>query len=68
MSTLETQYKNYLKQNPDSKLSFEEWGSQILVKPINEFLNSITPKPPEPPKDRRLREDGKDLIPPKTYQ
>jgi hypothetical protein len=55
MSTLETQYKNYLKQNPDSKLSFDEWESQILVKPINEFLNSITPKPPEPPKDRRLK-------------
>lgn len=23
--TLETQYKNFLKDNPDSKLTFEEW-------------------------------------------
>jgi hypothetical protein len=37
MSTLETQYKNYLKQNPDSKLSFEEWESQILVKPLKKY-------------------------------
>lgn len=33
MATLETQYKNYLKDNPDSKFSFDEWkvwfGNQI---------------------------------------
>ena len=26
MSTLETQYKNYLKENPESTFTFEEWS------------------------------------------
>jgi hypothetical protein len=26
MATLETQYKNFLSDNPDSKLTFEEWS------------------------------------------
>lgn len=26
MSTLETQYKNYLKENPESAFTFEEWS------------------------------------------
>ena len=30
MSNLETQYKNYLKQNPDSKLTFGEWKSTVF--------------------------------------
>jgi hypothetical protein len=25
MATLETQYKNYLRDNPDSKFTFDEW-------------------------------------------
>jgi len=25
MATLETQYKNFLSENPDSKFTFEEW-------------------------------------------
>lgn len=25
MATLETQYKNYLKDNPDSEFTFDEW-------------------------------------------
>ena len=25
MSTLQTQYKNYLEKNPDNPLSYEEW-------------------------------------------
>ena len=33
MATLETQYKNYLKDNPDSEFTFDEWrvwlGEQI---------------------------------------
>lgn len=31
-------------------------------------LKWYIPKPPEPPKDRILREDGKRLIPPKNYR
>lgn len=39
MAKLETQYKNYLKRNPDSKLSFEEWKNELfksLAKDLNE--------------------------------
>ena len=32
MSLLETQYQNYLKENPDSKLNFEEWQWQVWRK------------------------------------
>lgn len=31
MATLEKQYKNYLKENPDSKFTFDEWKSNIFV-------------------------------------
>lgn len=37
MATLETQYKNYLRDNPDSILSFEEWKEQ-LAEGIREAL------------------------------
>lgn len=39
MAKLETQYKNYLKQNPDSKLTFEEWKSTVLVPMLHEGLS-----------------------------
>lgn len=39
MSKLETQYKNYLKQNPDSKLTFEEWKSTVLSPKLHEALS-----------------------------
>lgn len=39
MLKLETQYKNYLKQNPDSKLTFEEWKSTILSPKLYEGLS-----------------------------
>jgi hypothetical protein len=45
MATLETQYKNYLENNPDSKLTFEQWIDQTFS-PIPEVianLQSITP-------------------------
>jgi hypothetical protein len=35
---------------------------------ISDVIGSSIPKPPEPPKDRILREDGKGLIPPKNYR
>ena len=31
MSTLETQYKEYLIKNPESKLSFEDWRQDVLI-------------------------------------
>ena len=39
MSTLETQYKNYLKENPNSKLTFEEWQIQIHIPIIKKFID-----------------------------
>lgn len=30
MSTLETQYKQYLSENPDSKFTFDDWRQEIL--------------------------------------
>jgi len=30
MSTLKTQYKNFLKDNPNSTLTFEQWKKEIL--------------------------------------
>jgi hypothetical protein len=35
---------------------------------IGVVSGSFIPKPPEPPKDRVLREDGKGLVPPKNYR
>jgi hypothetical protein len=35
---------------------------------IGSVSGSCIPKPPEPPKDRILREDGKGLVPPKNYR
>lgn len=29
MSTLETQYRNYLSDNPESKFTFEEWKDDM---------------------------------------
>ena len=39
MSTLNTQYKNYLKGNPNSKLTFEEWQIQIHIPIIKKFID-----------------------------
>lgn len=49
MATLETQYKNYLKDNPDSKFTFDEWkewfASNIILPEIETveeyFLSNI---------------------------
>ena len=40
MATLETQYKNFILDNPDSKLTFEEW-KEWLGKQIEEALKDI---------------------------
>ncbi len=39
MSTLNTQYKNYLKENPNSKLTYEEWQIQIHIPIIKKFID-----------------------------
>jgi hypothetical protein len=40
MATLETQYKNFMSENPDSTFTFDEWKKwfgENLVKGIKEF-------------------------------
>ena len=39
MVTLETQYQNYLKENPTSKLTYDEWMEQIWTSRIINFKN-----------------------------
>jgi hypothetical protein len=45
MSTLETQYKNYLKENPESTFTFEEWSdwkfSNMEIPPPHNGLRPI---------------------------
>ena len=40
MATLETQYKNYLLENPDSKFTFDEW-KVWLGNQLNEALEDL---------------------------
>ena len=47
MATLETQYKNYLNDNPNSEITFDEWkewfGNQ-LVNAFKKMEENKTPK------------------------
>ena len=40
MASLETQYENYLLENPESKLTFEEW-TVLLGKKLEQVLKDI---------------------------
>lgn len=40
MTTLETQYKNFLLENPELNLTFEEW-KEWLGKQLEESLKDI---------------------------
>jgi len=39
MATLETQYKNYLSNHPDSKFTFDEWKSTVFSELILKGLS-----------------------------
>jgi len=41
--TLETQYKNFLKDNPNAKLSFEKWN-KMNSRLIRQTIINITKK------------------------
>jgi recombinational DNA repair protein RecR len=41
MSTLETQYKSFLSNNPDSEFTFEEW-KDYKAKNIQESITRMT--------------------------
>ena len=40
MATLETQYKNFILENPESQLTFDEW-KEWLAKQIEEELKKL---------------------------
>lgn len=48
MATLESQYRNYLLDNPNSQISFENWKTDILMPPIKVVLKDI---------DKKLKQD-----------
>jgi hypothetical protein len=39
MATLETQYKDYLIEHPNSTFSFEEWKEHVLGRKLDTVLN-----------------------------
>jgi len=39
MTRLQTQYKNYLKRNPDSDYSYEEWRENVLTPILQKSQN-----------------------------
>lgn len=41
MSTLETQYKNYKKENPNSKYNFEEWMEKVHKPYLQDAIEQI---------------------------
>jgi len=49
MATLETQYKNFLLENPNSKFTFDEW-KEWFGKQLGEVL-----------KDIKIKEYGKEV-------
>jgi len=38
MAKLETQYNNYLKSNPDSKYTYDEWMDNVFLPPIEKHF------------------------------
>ena len=45
--TLELQYKNYLKNNPDSDLTQDQWMNQILGPMLQKALSQMGNEGPE---------------------
>ena len=45
--TLESQYKNYLKNNPDSDLTQDQWMNQVLVPMLQKALSQMGNEGPE---------------------
>jgi hypothetical protein len=42
MSTLKSQYENYLFENQESKMTFEEWEKQVFEPKIKKFMERDT--------------------------
>jgi chaperonin cofactor prefoldin len=61
MATLETQYKNYLNENPESDLSFEDWIIRLGENIKSEFEKMMEEiKTPEY-KQKRIKENEEHL-------
>ena len=45
--TLESQYKNYLKDNPDSDLTQDQWMNQVLGPILQKALSQMGNEGPE---------------------
>lgn len=45
MATLETQYENFLKENPTSKLTYDEWINQKFSA-IPKVISNLQPMTP----------------------
>jgi hypothetical protein len=45
--TLELQYKNYLKNNPDSDLTQDQWMNQVLGPMLQKALSQMGNEGPE---------------------
>lgn len=45
--TLESQYKNYLKNNPDSDLTQDQWMNQVLGPMLQKALSQMGSESPE---------------------
>jgi hypothetical protein len=41
MATLETQYQNYIKDNPDSGLSFTQWFEKVFMPNVESFKKAF---------------------------
>ena len=58
MATLETQYQNYLKENPTPTLTYDEWISMRFSTP-SDVIHSLQPMtPPYVSDDFQIGPDG----------
>jgi len=65
MATLETQYKNFIKKNPDIKLTYDEWLSELslsLEEVVNDFdatlMDGLENEPPYVSDNFQIGPDG----------
>jgi hypothetical protein len=65
MAKLETQYKNFIKKNPDIKLTYDEWLSELslsLEEVVNDFdatlMDGLENEPPYVSDNFQIGPDG----------
>lgn len=60
MSTLETQYKNYQNENPNSKYTFEEWMEKVNKPFIQDIMEQVIKQENEKHQTRNTEEPSSD--------